>query len=72
MASLNKGQRIADRYVLLSRLGGGADAQVWLAQDREGRARVVLKVANVAEHPERARRLLANEFDIGFYTLRSV
>ena len=65
MAPLNKGQRIADRYVLLSRLGGGTDSEVWLAQDRDGRSRVVIKFARLDDSADRARRLLANEFDVG-------
>ena len=65
MSSLNKGQRIADRYVLLSRLHSGRHAQTWLAQDREGRTRVVLKVAGEGEQATLNQTLLRNEFDHG-------
>jgi tetratricopeptide (TPR) repeat protein len=43
MASLEPGKRLADRYVLLERLGDGGHAEVWAAQDESGGARVALK-----------------------------
>lgn len=64
MSALNKGQKLDDRYVLLSRLHRGNDAQSWLAQDLATRTRVVLKVARDGEQSARARRLLRNEFDL--------
>ena len=66
MSALNKGQRVADRYVLLSRLTRTTHAEVWLAQDLEARAKVVIKIASAeGDEAHRARALLANEFDIG-------
>ena len=43
MASLEAGKRLADRYVLLERLGDGGHAEVWAAQDDVAGARVALK-----------------------------
>ncbi len=43
MASLEPGKRLADRYVLLERLGDGGHAEVWAAQDEAASQRVALK-----------------------------
>jgi tetratricopeptide (TPR) repeat protein len=43
MASLEPGKRLADRYVLLERLGDGGHAEVWAAQDESAGQRVALK-----------------------------
>ncbi len=43
MASLEPGKRLADRYVLLERLGDGGHAEVWAAQDETAGQRVALK-----------------------------
>ncbi len=65
MSSLNKGQKIGDRYVLTSRLHAGSHAQSWLAQDLNSRTRLVIKVANDGDDRALSQRLLRNEFDIG-------
>ena len=43
MASLESGQRLADRYVLLQRLGDGGHAEVWAARDESSGQQVALK-----------------------------
>jgi eukaryotic-like serine/threonine-protein kinase len=43
MASLESGQRLADRYVLLQRLGDGGHAEVWAALDEFSGQQVALK-----------------------------
>ncbi|MFK7886921.1 MAG: protein kinase [Gammaproteobacteria bacterium] len=65
MSSLNKGQKIADRYVLMSRLGNSDYAQSWLARDLQGRGEVVIKVASDAANSATARALVANEHTLG-------
>lgn len=65
MSSLNKGQKIGDRYVLTSRLHAGSHAQSWLAQDLSSRTRLVVKVANDGDDMALNQRLLRNEFEIG-------
>jgi eukaryotic-like serine/threonine-protein kinase len=46
MASLNPGDRLAGRFVLVRRLGTGATTACWLAEEPEARARRVLKIAD--------------------------
>ncbi len=56
MPELIKGTRLADRYTLDRRLGGGGEAQTWLANDRLTGAAVALKIVpNVARHADRLR-----------------
>jgi tetratricopeptide (TPR) repeat protein len=43
MAGLEPGKRLADRYVLLERLGDGGHAEVWEAEDEVAGKRVALK-----------------------------
>jgi eukaryotic-like serine/threonine-protein kinase len=43
MASPESGQRLADRYVLLQRLGDGGHAEVWAARDESDGQQVALK-----------------------------
>lgn len=44
MLELSKGTRLADRYVLERPLGGGGEADTWLATDKLTRASVALKI----------------------------
>lgn len=44
MLELSKGTRLADRYTLERSLGGGGEAEAWLATDRLTRAAVALKI----------------------------
>ncbi|NNC57023.1 MAG: serine/threonine protein kinase, partial [Woeseiaceae bacterium] len=55
MLELSKGIQLADRYTLDRHLGGGGEAQTWLAKDRLTGAAVALKIAGNA--PGAARRL---------------
>jgi eukaryotic-like serine/threonine-protein kinase len=48
MSSLNPGDRLAGRFLLVRRLGAGATSACWLAEDLEARARRVLKIADGA------------------------
>ena len=41
---LQKATQLANRYTLVRRLGGGGEAETWLATDRMTRARVALKI----------------------------
>lgn len=45
MQDFSKGTQLADRYTLDRRLGGGGEAQTWLAKDRLTGALVALKIA---------------------------
>jgi len=44
MLELSKGTRLADRYTLERSLGGGGEAEAWLATDRLTQAAVALKI----------------------------
>ena len=44
MLELSKGTRLSDRYTLERPLGGGGEAEAWLATDRLTRAAVALKI----------------------------
>ncbi len=44
MRELKRGARLADRYTLVRKLGGGRLAETWLADDRLTRASVALKI----------------------------
>jgi serine/threonine protein kinase len=45
MLELSKGTQLAERYTLERHLGGGGEAQTWLAKDRLTGAAVALKIA---------------------------
>ena len=55
MPRLSKGTQLADRYTLDRHLGGGGEAETWLAADRMTGAAVALKIAG--EGPGAAKRL---------------
>jgi tetratricopeptide (TPR) repeat protein len=55
MLELSKGIQLAERYTLDRRLGGGGEAQTWLAKDRLTGAEVALKIAS--REPGAAERL---------------
>jgi serine/threonine protein kinase/tetratricopeptide (TPR) repeat protein len=55
MPQLSKGTQLADRYTLDRRLGGGGEAETWLAKDRLTGAAVALKIAGAT--PGAAERL---------------
>ena len=57
MLELDKGTLLAERYTLNRRLGGGGEAQTWLAKDRLTGTQVALKIA--AARPGAAERLRA-------------
>ena len=46
MLELSKGSQLADRYTLDRRLGGGGEAETWLAKDRLTSAAVALKIVS--------------------------
>jgi serine/threonine protein kinase len=66
MRVLNEGERLAQRYTLLRRLGAGGMAEIWLASDRQTDSRVALKflAAGFTEDPA-YRDLLHREWRIG-------
>ena len=55
MPQISKGTLLADRYTLDRHLGGGGEAETWLAKDRLTGAEVALKIAG--EGPGAAKRL---------------
>lgn len=57
MPELSKGSLLVERYTLDRRLGGGGEAQTWLAEDRLTGALVALKIADGS--PGSAERLRA-------------
>jgi tetratricopeptide (TPR) repeat protein len=59
MLELSKGTRLADRYTLERPLGGGGEAEAWLATDRLTRAAVALKIVNAGGN---ASKRLRNEW----------
>jgi eukaryotic-like serine/threonine-protein kinase len=66
MRVLKEGTRLADRYTLIRRLGGGAMSRVWLAHDSRTDARVALKFpASDPPVDEAGRELLQREWRIG-------
>lgn len=66
MRILNEGARLADRYTLIRRLGGGGMSEIWLASDQQSEGRVALKFL-AAEYVGDARRkeFLHREWRIG-------
>ncbi len=55
MLELKPGIQLAERYTLERRLGGGGEAETWLAQDRMTGAAVALKIA-ASQAAERLRK----------------
>ena len=66
MRILNEGARLADRYTLVRRLGGGRLCDVWLAEDKRAEGRIALKflTGDAAGDPRR-RDLLNREWRTG-------
>jgi hypothetical protein len=66
MRILNEGARLADRYSLIRRLGGGALSEIWLATDRAADNRITLKfLAADAAGDEQRRAAFQREWRIG-------
>ena len=63
MQGLREGLRLADRYVLLRRLGAGGMSESWTARDERAGSIVALKFldADLARHPQR-RELFRKEW----------
>ncbi len=66
MLDLSKGQPLANRYSLVRRLGGDAEAQTWLASDRLTRTSVALKIL-----PASSEDCLRSEWQIGIRLLHA-
>jgi len=56
MLELSKGTRLADRYTLERPLGGGGEADAWLATDRLTRAAVALKIVGAGGNASKRLR----------------
>ena len=56
MLELSKGTRLADRYTLERPLGGGGEAEAWLATDRLTRADVALKIVRAGGNASKRLR----------------
>ncbi len=56
MLELSKGTRLADRYTLERPLGGGGEAEAWLATDRLTRAAVALKMVGAGGNASKRLR----------------
>ena len=67
MRILNEGARLADRYTLVRRLGGGSMCDVWLAEDKRAEGRIALKflTGEAAGDPRRRDMQVVVEFDAG-------
>lgn len=66
MRILNEGARLADRYTLLRRLGGGGMGETWLAEDARSDARIALKLlTGEAALDARQKEWLHREWRIG-------
>ena len=66
MRVLKEGTRLANRYTLIRRLGGGGMSRVWLAHDSRTETRVALKFpAPGPPVDEAGRELLQREWRIG-------
>ncbi len=61
MRELNRGARLADRYTLVRKLGGGRRAETWLAEDRLTRASVAVKIWT---GPDAGSELLRREWQL--------
>jgi serine/threonine protein kinase/tetratricopeptide (TPR) repeat protein len=56
MLELSKGTRLADRYTLERPLGGGGEAEAWLAKDRLTKAAVALKIVRAGGNASKRLR----------------
>ena len=66
MRILNEGTRLADRYTLIRRLGGGGMSDIWLASDKRSDGRIALKfLTGEAAADPKQKDLLYREWRIG-------